>query len=442
MKRIWRNLQEKLIVLLLFSLPFIIPLWTISKTTTRGTWQKIQFLNDEGIRYCSQNEYEKSIEYFTGALKFDPDNKTIRENLANTYVKLAVELKSKGDRDKAITVLEHAVDLNVTLDSVHILLAKLYYEKGDLLDAKRETRIALLLKPNDPYLLKFSAYLNYLMEEYSDALADYNTIDQQYGIPFKDVECDDIKKEQELFASYKRMNCHPFIIFYPDDSYEQRAQWIAQALAKVYLRLASWWNYSPQNEIPVYLYSEKKFFEVTKSRADVVGIYDGKIRLLVDHSERIRLEKTAVHEYTHHAFSCLTHSNTPFWCNEGLAQFVAAQWDEMRAKMFDVAVQNNSVIGYGDIESINDGFFDTHNRAQAYVQSYVTVEYLINTYGESFICELINELKKGNTAQGAIEELTLMTYDDLEQEVKRFYTDKRIADYNAYATTIQAASSK
>ncbi|MDX9702079.1 MAG: peptidase MA family metallohydrolase [Candidatus Auribacterota bacterium] len=437
-----RNLQQKLIILALFSLPFIIPLWCVSRSGNQGNWQKIRFLNEEGIRYCGQKEYEKSIEYFTGALKLDPENKTIRENLAGTYVSLAVDLKSRGERDKAIKVLEQAVLLNVNLDSIHILLAKLYYEKGDLFDAKRETRIALLLKPNDPYLLKFSSYLNYLMEDYNDALADYNTIEKTYGIPYKEAEYNDLQKESELFAKYRKMNCHPFVIFYPDESYKDRAEWISQALAKVYLKLASWWNYNPQNEIPVYLYPEKQFLEITKSRMDVVGIYDGKIRLLVDHSDRTKLEKTAVHEYTHHAFSCLTHSNTPFWCNEGLAQYVAGQWDEMRAKMFDVAVQNNKVIDYESIETINDGFFDTHNRAQAYIQSYVTVKYLIDTFGEAIICEIIDELKKGNTARQAVEELTLLSYAELEQEVKVYYIAKRIEEYKAYATLISNIADK
>ena len=437
-----RNLQQKFILLLLFSLPFIIPLWCVSRSVNQGNWQKIQFLNDEGIRYCSQNEYDKSIEFFTGALKLDPENKVIKENLANTYVNLAVELKSKGDRDKAIKILEQAVELNVNIDTVHILLAKLYYEKGELFDAKRETRVALLLKPNDPYLLKFSAYLNYLMEDYSDAMADYNAIDKQFGIPYKEVECNDILKESERFAQYKKMNCHPFVIFYPDNSYKERAEWISQALAKVYLRLASWWNYNPQNEIPVYLYPEKEFFDVTNSQRNVVGIYDGKIRLLVNSNDRTQLEKTAMHEYTHHAFSCLTHTNTPFWCNEGLAQYVAGQWDEMRAKMFDVAVENNSVIDYDAIETGETGVFDMHNRAQAYIQSYVTIKYLIDTFGEVIICEMIDELKKGNTAQEAVEELTLLTYPELEQEVKTHYIAKRIEDYKAYAALVSEISNK
>ena len=303
------NLQEKIFLLILFSLPFIIPVWTISRSSVSHTnWQKIEFFNDEAIKFSSQKNYEKSIEYFSNALKLAPDNKTIKQNLAGTYLQLAIDLKSKGEQDKAIALLENAVNLNASVEQVHVLLAKLYYEKGNLIDAEKETRIALLLKPKDPYLLKFLGHLNYLMEDYDDAMEIFQTFNEQVDLPFKDLEMDKIKQETKVFSQYKKMSCHPFVIHYPDDTFRQRAEWISKALSKVYLRLGSWWGFYPESEIAVYLYPEKSFYEVTKSRMDVVGIYDGKIRLLVDHTSRLRLEQTAVHEYTHHAFFMFLHT--------------------------------------------------------------------------------------------------------------------------------------
>ncbi|MCD6460892.1 hypothetical protein J7L67_09555 [bacterium] len=441
MKFFWINLQEKIFLLILFSLPFIIPVWTISRTSLSHTnWQKIEFFNDEGIKFSSRKNYEKSIEYFSNALKLAPENKTIKKNLAGSYLQLAIDLKSRGEQDKAVTVLEHAVDLNASVEQVHVLLAKLYYEKGSLIDAEKETRIALLLKPKDPYLLKFLGHLNYLMEDYDDAIEIFQTFSEQCDLPFKELELDKIKEETKVFSEYKQLSCHPFVIHYPDESFRERAQWIAKALSKVYLRLGSWWGFYPESEIPVYLYPEKKFYKITKSRMDVVGLYDGKIRLLVNHSSRIRLEQTAIHEYTHHAFSCVTHGNTPFWCNEGLAQFVAGQWDDLRAKMFDSAVDKGQILDFAQMEKADSNYYDRYDRCLAYIQSYIAIDFLVEKYGYGIINELIEGLKENKTAVQVIEDITLLSSGEFQYEVQDYYVKKRKQDYSEFAALKKSLS--
>ncbi len=419
------SLKEKLFITILFSLPFLIPVWTLSRTSiNHGIWQKVQIMNEEGIRFSSQKDYARSIEYFQNALKLAPDQKIIKRNLANAYMELAIELKSKGQRDKAIKVLEQAVDLNSDLDSLHILLAKLYYDDGDLLSAEKEARIALILKPNDPYVLKFLAYLNCLMEDYNEAIENYDTLSKKYNIP-ADTNAKQAKAEKEVYSNYKREICHPFVIFYPGKMYREHANLVAKGLADTYLKLGMWWNFNPQSEISVYLYPEDVFYKITNSGNYVIGLYDGKIRLLVTSGNKDTIARTAAHEYTHHALMCKTRSNIPFWLNEGLAQYVAGEWDSLRAKMFDLALNRKSLIKFSRMDSIEANVFDVYDRKLAYVQSYVAVEYLIEEYGKDIIKDILTSLAKGNKGEPVLKDSALITYNELESDIREYYTEKR-----------------
>lgn len=417
------------VVIFLFALPFLIPVWTISRTSGNyATFEKIRALNEEGIRYWNDQDYSRSIRHFTGALKLDPNNKAIKKNLSNAYIDFAIEQKSHGDADAAIDVLQKASDLNTNNESVHTLLARIYFEKGDLMAAESEARIALLLKPDDPHILKFLARVNYLLEDFSDAMDQYTALSDTYRIPGDTEEVKRVCAEQQISTSYQKMSCHPFIIYYPDEAYRHHARWVAESLVKVYFRLSSWWGFNPQHEIAVYLYPEETFAAITNSSGEVIGLYDGKIRLLVNHDNQMRLQKTATHEYTHFALNALTHMNVPFWCNEGLAQYVAGEWDPVRARMFDISVEQDGMLDYRDMESNLSDFFDLHDRTLAYIQSYIAIRFLIDQYGEESIVELIGYLKQGWSAERAVEQITLLTYPEFRTDIARYYVDSRKDD--------------
>jgi hypothetical protein len=251
------------------------------------------------------------------------------------------------------------------------------------------------------------------------------------------MDVEKMEREQRTFASYKKLKCHPFIIYYPDDSFYERSKWVAEALIQAYLKLGSWWNFNPQHEISVYLYPEKKFFQVTKSRMDVIGIYDGKIRLLINSCEKVRIQKTAVHEYTHHALADLTHSNIPFWCNEGLAQYVAGEWDKYRAKLFDMAIDRGEMIAFDKMEDEQSGLFDVHERNLAYIQSYMAILFLVDQYGEDIICELIDGLRQGKETSQVLEHITLLNYDEFSQEIRDFFVARQKNRLAQYASLVK-----
>ncbi|MCB1195264.1 hypothetical protein KDK77_03680, partial [bacterium] len=306
-------LQKNFTFIILFTFAVFYPIVSTSRVGRYdGSYEKIKMLNDEGVRLSNNEQFSQAVEHLFGAHKLDPENKTIKKNLANTYVRFAIELKSAGKQDEAIALLEKASLLNANIDSLHTLLARLYYEKGDLLNAEKETRIALLGSPHDPHLLKFLAHLSFLMEKHSDALDAYHRISEIHHIPIDTFDTGKINREREVFASYQKMYAHPFIVYYPNNQYKERAGWVAQSLSQAYLRLGEWFKYYPATEISVYCYTQEDFGSVTHDNVYIIGLYDGKIRIRIDSDSEIQLKKTAAHEYAHHVLSCITRHNIPF----------------------------------------------------------------------------------------------------------------------------------
>lgn len=374
-------------------------------------------------------DYEKTIGQCLIALKTYPDNKTIKNHLAFAYLEMAMELKNAGQSEKAITWLEKASELNTNIETIHSLLAVLYYEKGDLLNADKEARIALLFEPGDPFMLKFKAKISYLLDDYRSAISAYQSLTRECEIPAdKMSEIVKIQQEKKITSTYKKISHHPFIIYYPDETYRERAEWIAGALEHVDNTLYNWWNFVPEHDVVVFIYPEEKFLSTLYNGQNITGIYDGKIRLLVNHHDRHTLEQTAIHEYTHFALANVTHGNIPFWCDEGIAQFVAGQWTEKHVQLLNRAICTGSLMRLKHMENhAETQSFTPDELKTAYLQSCATISFLADQYGTGIIGELVNGLKEGKSAEEVLKEITLLSYSELEKDITAYYSAKHIA---------------
>jgi len=114
-----------------------------------------------------------------------------------------------------------------------------------------------------------------------------------------------------------------------------------------------------------------------------------------------------VHEITHvlvgHlTFSCL--GGVPTWLNEGLAVFSEGELDPSSQKRLDDAIRDDTLL---TVRSLSDGFSEVASKAYlSYSQSYSIVNFLIETYGQNKMTELLTYLRDGSTIDNAL----LVTY--------------------------------
>lgn len=122
-----------------------------------------------------------------------------------------------------------------------------------------------------------------------------------------------------------------------------------------------------------------------------------------------------VHELTHvlvgHlTFSCL--GDVPTWLNEGLAVFSEGDLDPYSQNQFDKAIQSNALLS---VRSLSGGFSEIADKANlSYSQSYSLVKFLIETYGQEKMTQLLIALRNGATVDEALRQTYGFDVDGLE----------------------------
>jgi len=110
-----------------------------------------------------------------------------------------------------------------------------------------------------------------------------------------------------------------------------------------------------------------------------------------------------VHELTHvlvgHlTFSCL--GGVPTWLNEGLAVYSEGKLDDASQQQLDEAIRDNTLL---TVRSLSSGFSEVASKAYlSYSQSYSIVKFLIETYGQDKMTNLLTSLRDGATIDNAL----------------------------------------
>jgi hypothetical protein len=128
-------------------------------------------------------------------------------------------------------------------------------------------------------------------------------------------------------------------------------------------------------------------------------------------------KRTQAHELTHVlvgqlTFSCL--SDIPTWLQEGLAVYGEGGPDTPSRKLFDQAVQDNTLL---PVRSLSSGFSEDPTKADvSYSQSYSLVNFLIEKYGQAKMLDLLDALRDGSTVDEALQKVYGFDIEGFEDE--------------------------
>lgn len=126
-------------------------------------------------------------------------------------------------------------------------------------------------------------------------------------------------------------------------------------------------------------------------------------------------QDAVVHELTHvlvgHlTFSCL--GDVPTWLNEGLAVYSEGGLDSTSQRQLDQAIRQDTLL---TVRSISGGFSEVADKANlSYSQSYSIVKFLVETYGQPKMNELLLSLRNGTTIDSALVKVYGFDVDGLE----------------------------
>ena len=172
----------------------------------------------------------------------------------------------------------------------------------------------------------------------------------------------------------------------PEDS--ALAAQVLDSLDRALTRVGAVLGVVPLAPIPVMLYTDQQFRDITKAPMWAAGAYDGVIRLPVRGAlaDAAELDRVVAHELTHALVRTLTSRAVPSWLNEGLA--TALERDGGPPELANVDPM--------PLASIRrfDGLTGAA-AARAYTTSALAVQRLLDDAGGVAVANLLRDLGEG-----------------------------------------------
>jgi hypothetical protein len=125
-------------------------------------------------------------------------------------------------------------------------------------------------------------------------------------------------------------------------------------------------------------------------------------------------KKTVAHELTHLIINQMTfnpYSGLPTWLDEGLAMVSEGSLDAQFVTALSSAEGRNQFISTRSLASPFSAFGS--ESVLSYAESYEAVKYLIDTYGQSKMFELLSTFKQGSSYDGALNKVYGFDMDGL-----------------------------
>jgi len=194
------------------------------------------------------------------------------------------------------------------------------------------------------------------------------------------------------------------------------AEQAIESLDRAFWRIGGMLGSYPYAPIPVILYSNEQFRDITRSPSWAVGAYDGTIRVpmrgALDNPEE--LDRVLAHEFTHALVREIAPHGVPAWLNEGLATALEngdLTWAERRVHEAGARVP---------LEQLTASFGRlSGGQAQlAYAASALTVRKMMDTAGGPAVVNLLRDLGDGVSFDTAFTHRMRQRFDDFEASLK------------------------
>ncbi|MFC1938351.1 peptidase MA family metallohydrolase [Chloroflexota bacterium] len=125
-------------------------------------------------------------------------------------------------------------------------------------------------------------------------------------------------------------------------------------------------------------------------------------------------KRAIAHELAHlvtHQMTLNPYNELPTWLNEGLAMYTEGPLEPEYKAFLSNAIAKGNLIS---VRSLSSPFSaHTEQSVLSYAQSYSLVDFLISSYGQSKMLELLNTFRKGSSYDAALEQVYGVDMDGL-----------------------------
>lgn len=329
--------------------------------------------------------YPQAVAYFDSALRFQHESPTILNYYAAALIRM-------GRAKEAVSFAQHAT--RVAPDS-----ADAFAVLGAALFAADRTRDAIMAWKTSIRLRPDTAIQKYLEKAERDmkAQADFS----------------------ELASNHFTLH------FEGKETSESLRRQILMTLESGFESLSREFNYIPRENIPVFLYTEQAFFDVTQAPSWIGAINDGKLRIPVSGVESVDSELARIlkHELAHSFINQMSGGRCPTWLHEGIAQVLEPKTLGNRGARLSQLFAQQHEIPFNGLER---GFmqFSSLEAMLAYDESLGAVEYITDSYGTSELPQILSRIGQGSSTEMALRATIHDDYAQLRDDVAHFLLNK------------------
>jgi tetratricopeptide (TPR) repeat protein len=337
-----------------------------------------------GKHEFNHGNLSKARIYFEAGLRFDSQNPTI----LNYYAALLVRT---GNATEALPYAERAVRAAPDSPDALTVLGYVQFSADHTPEAIRTWKHSLELRPD-------AAVQKYLEKAQRDVTAE---------------------------ADYTQHETSHFTLKYEGKQISEilRSQ-LVTTLESEYDELVRDLGIAPRSSIPVVLYTEQSFFDVTQAPSWSGAVYDGKLRIPINGLSSVTPELARVlkHELAHSFISQLSGGRCPQWLNEGIAQAVEPKQVSHGQLLADLFRTQREI----PLNALESSFmqFSSAQATVAYEESLAAVQYISDTYGMSDLQRILERLGQGSSTEAALRATIHSDYGQLESEVGKYLISK------------------
>ena len=333
---------------------------------------KTATLEQAGWEALRAGQPELAAKAFDEALAREPKNPRLHLGAG------AAAYLQRRDAD-AQQSLERALQLDAKLAAARLLLGLVVYRRGDLATA---IRVYEQLTHDVPEDEEARTTLDRWRREWDLHTRMRHTVDTHFTVSFEGPA------ETDLAAK------------------------AVEVLERAYWRIGDMLGAYPSTWIPVVLYTEEQFRDITRSPSWAAGAYDGIIRIPVrgalDNPKE--LERVLTHEFAHALIHSLAPRNVPTWLHEGAA--AALESDDL-GWATETVRDGGAIIS---LDSLQTSFarLAGDEALLAYATSAIVVRHLIEEVGGPAIASLLRDLGEGREFDATFERHTHRSWRDLQ----------------------------
>jgi tetratricopeptide (TPR) repeat protein len=353
------------------------------------------------------------------------DREGDQQTAASAYFRAAKFEQDHGNPDKAVRyyglALGHMPNSNTILDHYASLLIQIGRGEEAVSLAERSTRLA----PNsgDGWMVLGFAY--FAADRDEDAIDAWKKSEEIRPDATVKKYLEKALRDTQAQANFQQRDSGHFTIRYEGHRVpDSLSNAILQTLETHYDDLASQFNVSPRT-IPVILYANEAFFDVTQSPTWTSAVNDGKIRIPVSGVTSVSpdLSRILRHELAHTFINQISRGKCPQWLHEGVAQLMeprsSASYGRTLSRLF--AEQHEVPMNLLEGSFLN---LKGDEAAVAYVESLAVTEYIRDTYGMDDLRRILQKIGEGTSTEAALRTTLHSGYSQLEQEVGRYLANR------------------